>query len=103
MSEKMVNVNITFRNTEGTDAIKTYVTEKISHCLKKFIHQDTEAHVILKVEKNRQIAEVTLRTDGHDFNATEESDDLYASVDTLVDSITHQLRKHKEKLTSHHK
>ena len=104
MSEnaRVINVNITFRNTEATDALKSYATEKIRNCLKKFVHHDTEAHVVLKVEKNRQIAEITCRSDGADFNAKEESGDLYASIDTLVDSLTHQLRKHKDKLTAHH-
>lgn len=104
MSEnnRVINVNITFRNTEATDAIKSYATEKIRNCLKKFVHHDTEAHVVLKVEKNRQIAEISCRSDGADFNAKEESGDLYSSIDTLVDSLTHQLRKHKDKITAHH-
>jgi putative sigma-54 modulation protein len=97
-----INVNITFRNTEATEALKNYASEKIKHCLGKFVHHDTDAHVVLKVEKNRQIAEVSCRTDGADFNAKEESGDLYSSIDTLVNSLTQQLRKHKDKLTKHH-
>ena len=104
MSENshVINVNITFRNTDATDALKTYASEKFKGCLKKFVHHDTEAHVVLKVEKNRQIAEINFHTDGADFNAKEESGDLYSSIDTLVDSLTHQLRKHKDKITNHH-
>ena len=104
MDENMneVQVNITFRNTDGTDALRTYAIDKIGHCIKKFVHHDTEVHVVLKVEKNRQIAEASLRTDGADFNGKEESDNLYSSIDALVGSLAHQLRKHKEKLTKHH-
>ncbi|RIL11897.1 MAG: ribosome-associated translation inhibitor RaiA [Proteobacteria bacterium] len=98
----VINVGLTFRNVEATDAIKSYATEKITHCLEKFVHQDTEAHVVLRVEKNRQIAEVTFHLNGAHFNGKEESADLYAAIDALVDSLGHQLRKHKEKLTSHH-
>ena len=97
-----VKVNITFRNTEATDAIKNYATEKVSHCLKKYVHHDTEAHLILKVEKNRQIAEITFRSDGADFIAKEETADLYSAIDKLIDSTTQQLRKHKDKITKHH-
>lgn len=100
--EKNININVTFKNTDSTEALKTYATEKMSNCLKKFVHRNTDANVILKVEKTRQIAEVTFHTDGHDFFAKEESVDLYASIDALVDSLTHQLRKHKERLTQHH-
>jgi putative sigma-54 modulation protein len=99
---KLVNVNITFRNTDATDALKAYATEKIANCVGKFVHRDTEAHVVLKVERNRQIAEVSLRSDGADFAGREESDNLYASIDALADSISQQLRRHKDKLTNHH-
>src|SRR5262245_48857162 len=99
---KLINLNLTFRNTEATEPLRTYATEKITNCLKKFVHHDTEAHAILKVEKNRHIAEVTFRSDGADFIVKEESDNLYASIDAAVDSLTHQLRRHKERITSHH-
>lgn len=101
-NKKIVKVNITFRNTEATEAIRSHATEKVTHTLSKFIHQDTEAHVVLRVEKNRHIAEISLRTDGADFICKEESGDLYASIDLLADALAQQMRKHKEKLTSHH-
>ena len=97
-----VNVNITFKNTTGSDALRSYAVDKLRSCIQKFVHHDTEAHVVLRVEKRRQIAEVSLRSDGSDVHATEESEDLYASVDALIGSLTQQLRKHKEKLTKHH-
>jgi len=99
---KIINVNITFRHTEATDALRTYATDKITNCLQKFAHQDTDAHLVLSVEKNRQIAEVTAHVDGSTLNAKEESDKLYTAIDTLVDTLSQQLRKKKEKLTAHH-
>ena len=101
MNDSVVNIGITFKNTEATDAIKAYATEKLTNCLKKFLHKNTEAHVILKVEKTRHLAEVTFHTEGHDFFAKEESTDLYVSIDSLVTSLTQQLRKHKERITQH--
>ncbi|MCB0310919.1 MAG: ribosome-associated translation inhibitor RaiA [Bdellovibrionales bacterium] len=99
---KNVSIHITFRNTEGTDPLKTYANEKVTNCLQKFVHHDTDAHVVLSVEKNRQIAEISFHADGQDFQGKEETEDLYASIDAVVHSITRQLRKHKEKITSHH-
>jgi len=101
-TEKNINLSITFKNTQATDAIKTYAQDKIAHLLHKFVHKGTEAHLVLIVEKNRQIAEVTFRSNGADFHCKEESADLYSSIDLLTDSLGKQLRKHKEKLTSHH-
>lgn len=98
---KLITVNITFRNTEATDALKAYGEEKIRNALTKFVHHDTDAHLILKVERNRQLAEVKFHTDGHDFFCVEERADLYASIDALVDTLSHQLRKHKDKITTH--
>jgi putative sigma-54 modulation protein len=94
----VVRVNITFRNTEATDALRNYATEKITHCLNKFIHQDVEVHTVLKVEKNTQVAEVTFHANGADFKCSQESESLYTSIDNLVDTMMQQLRKHKEKL-----
>lgn len=103
-SNKIVRANITFRNLDATDALRNYASEKIVHCLKKFVHQNTtEAHIVLKVEKNSQIAEVTFHADGTDFNAKEDRNDLYAAIDAVVDALTQQLRKHKERLTDHHR
>ncbi|MCB0310660.1 MAG: ribosome-associated translation inhibitor RaiA, partial [Bdellovibrionales bacterium] len=71
-SARLINLNITFRNTQATDAIKGYANDKITNCLSKFVHQDTEANIVLSVEKNRQIAEISFRSDGHTFNGKEE-------------------------------
>ena len=102
VDSEQINVNITFKNTEATDALRTYAEEKIRHCLHKFVHHPTDAHLVLSVERHRQIAEISFHGDGANFKGEEESSDLYASIDALVDSLSIQLRKHKEKLTKHH-
>ncbi|WP_346417502.1 ribosome hibernation-promoting factor, HPF/YfiA family, partial [Listeria welshimeri] len=92
---KSVNVSITFRNIEATPPLKQFATEKVSNCLQKFVHQDTEAHLVLTVERNRQVAEISFHADGADFSAREEQEDLYVAIDALIDRITQQLRKNK--------
>jgi putative sigma-54 modulation protein len=96
---KQVKINVTFRNTEATEALRT---DKLSASLKKLVHQDTEASVVLQVQKKRQIAEASFHTDGANFKGSEESEDMYKSIDNLVNSVTEQLRRHKEKMTEHH-
>ena len=90
-----VQLNITFKNVDASEALRQYAEDKLAGCLSKFVHHDTEAHVVLRVEKNRQLAEISFRTDGAHFKGSEESIDMYASIDALVDSLTKQLRKHK--------
>lgn len=97
-----LTISTTFRNVESSAAIRTYAEEKLSKSLLKFIHQDTSAHVILKVEKLRHIAEIAFNWRGKEVAAKEESEDLYKAIDLLVDSLSQQLRKLKEKLTQHH-
>ncbi len=102
VQSKAIHVQTTFLNTEATDALKSHAEDKITNCLKKYVHHDTEVNVVLKIEKNRHIAEAIFNVDGGNFSSTEESDNLYVSIDKLATALSHQLRKHKDKLTSHH-
>jgi putative sigma-54 modulation protein len=101
-STSSLRISITFKNTDPTDPIKNYASEKLHNCIHKFVHRDAEVHVILSVEKLRQIAEASFHALGMDFFAKEESTDLYASIDTLCDTLTQQLRRQKEKVKNHH-
>lgn len=83
---------------EVTDAIKDYVSRKIEG-----LHLDypriIEAQVILDVEKYRQIAEIVLHCTNHiTIEATAETNDLYASIDEVMDKIARQMRKYKTKI-----
>lgn len=101
-SPSSLRIAITFKNTESTEPLKNYASDKLQHCVQKFVHKDAEVHVVLSVEKLRQIAEASFHALGVDFFAREESSDLYASIDALCDSLTQQLRKQKEKIRNHH-
>jgi putative sigma-54 modulation protein len=98
----VTHVNITFKNTDATDALKQYANEKITRCADKFTQDNAEIHVVLSVEKKRQIAEASFNHLGSAITATEESEDMYKSIDLLVDTLATQLRKQKERVTSHH-
>jgi putative sigma-54 modulation protein len=87
-SNKIINFNITFRNIEATDAIRNHATEKLGNVLQKLLHRDAEPHVVLRVEKNRQIAEISLNADGTSISCREESDNLYSAIDMLVDNLS---------------
>ena len=97
-SGKVITTNISFRNTDATDALKQYASDKIKGVLKKLVHQDTDVTIVLSVEKTRHIAEASFRADGADFKASKESGDVYTSIGGIVDNISSQLRKHKEKI-----
>ncbi len=97
------NVKVTGRHLAITDAINEYSTRKIEG-----LHLDypkiIEAHVILGVDKYRHWAEVILICSNHiTIEACEETDDLYAAIDAVMDKIARQMRKYKTRLLRRHR
>lgn len=95
-----MNINITGRHVEVTPALRQYATEKFSR-LEKHFDKITSIHLILHVDKLIQKAEVTLHIPHNDIHAASESGDLYSSIDSLIDKVDRQLKKHKEKADEH--
>ena len=96
-------VKVTGRHLHITDAINDHVTKKIES-----LHLDypkiIEAHVILEVEKYRHSAEVVLVCSNHiTIEACEETDDMYAAIDAVVDKVQRQMRKYKTRLMKKHR
>lgn len=92
-----MQVSVTFRGMESTEALKAYAEEKLEH-VKKVVLKPTQAHVILSVEKFRHRAEVTLVANGETLVADDQSDDMYKSIDKVMDKLTRQARRSKEKI-----
>lgn len=95
-----MQITITTRNLENTEALKRYAEEKISR-LRKFVDNITSAHVILSVQKHRQIAEVTLHVRDLTIRGEESSDNLYSAIDLVADKIERQILRYKEKIVEH--
>ncbi|EKD69832.1 MAG: hypothetical protein ACD_46C00720G0003 [uncultured bacterium] len=97
-----MQINFVGKNIEITPAIKTYITDKFSHIEKRF-NRITQTHIVLHVENIDQIAEATLYFDGIEMHAAAKSHDMYQSIDMLVDKLTGQMTKHKEKIIDQHR
>jgi len=95
-----MQVTITARNLEITEALKRYAEEKVTR-LQKFVDQITSAHVVLSIEKHRQIAEVTLRVRDLTIRGEESSSNLYSAIDLVADKIERQILRYKEKIVGH--
>jgi putative sigma-54 modulation protein len=95
-----MKISLTFRNTEGESWQKEYVDERFGK-IKKYIDRPVDVHVILSVEKFRNVAEVNMIADGLNINAKEEAKDMRLAIDNVVDKIERQLKKHKEKIRGH--
>ena len=88
---------ISGKNIEVTEALKERVELKIGK-LNKLFNVGTEAHVTLSVEKNRQIVEVTIMYKGFIFRAEQVNEDMYTSIDKVVDVLEKQIVKNKKRL-----
>ena len=85
------------KNIEVTPGLKTAVEDKIGK-LEKYFTPETEVHVTLSVEKDRQKIEVTIRFKGIIIVSEEVSNDMYVSIDLVEEIIERQLKKYKNKL-----
>ncbi len=95
-----MQISITGHHIDITKALKDYVETKFER-LERHFDQVTNVHVVLSVEKVRQKAEATLHLNGADVFADSTQEDMYAAIDDLVDKLDRQVKKHKEKSTSH--
>ncbi len=86
------------KNINVTDGLKAAVEEKIGK-LEKYFNHDTEAHVTLSVEKDRQKIEVTIPVKGNIIRSEQVSNDMYVSIDLVEEIIERQLKKYKTKIT----
>ena len=89
------------RNIEVTPGLKAAVEDKLSK-LSKYFNPDTEVHVTLSVEKDRQKIEVTIPVKGSIIRSEQASSDMYVSIDLVEEVIERQLKKYKKKIIDKH-
>ena len=94
-----MKITITGRNIELTEGLKSAVEEKLNK-LNRYFTPDTDAHVTLSVEKDRQKVEVTIPTKGHMIRSEQVSGDMYVSIDLVEEAIEKQLLKYRTKIIS---
>jgi putative sigma-54 modulation protein len=93
---------ITGKNMEVSEPLKKYVQQKIGK-LERYLPDVAEARVELSVEKaksnqDRQVVQVTLRSNGTILRAEERNADMLAAVDTVRDKLQRQMVRYKERV-----
>ena len=98
MSKENLNITVTFRHMESTEALKNHTIDKVSRVLNKYNVKDgVEASATLIVEKRSQSAELRVKSIGFELSAKATNDDLYAAIDEAASSLEAQIRKQKDK------
>lgn len=91
-----------FKHMSSSEALKDYARTKIDTEVSKFATKPIEAHVVFAVDKYKhQVVCTIYGGDGFSFSIEHVSPDMYASVDHLIDKLSSQLKKRKEKLKEH--
>ena len=88
---------ISGKNLDITEGLRSAVMEKLGK-LERYFTPDTEVHVTLSFEKERQKIEVTIPVKGTIIRAEQESNDMYVSIDLVEEIIERQLKKYKNKI-----
>jgi putative sigma-54 modulation protein len=97
-----VKVEIFVRNLKLSDRLKDYVTKKVSK-MDRYLDVIEEAKVDLNYAKSarsandRQVAQITLWGKGVLLRAEERTDDIFASVDAVLDKLYRQIERYKGK------
>lgn len=91
-----MNIKVTGKDLEVTDAIKAYVEKKVERLVKYF---DDEFDVVatVKSEKTEKVAEIRVSVKGDLYKAVTAHKDLYAAIDKDIDILEGQIRKFKTK------
>lgn len=100
-----MKITVEGKNIELTKAIKDYVNDKLARLQHHYesIIKGHDVKVKLSVLKNPRITnsnitEVTIFLDGKIIRSEHSSEDMYASIDLVVDKLDRQIQKYKSKV-----
>lgn len=91
-----MKLTVVGKNITLTDALKDIVEKKLSK-LDRYFTPEVDMRVTLSVQKNRQTIEVTIPFNGMIIRGEESTDDMYASLENVVEKIEKQIIKNKTK------
>jgi putative sigma-54 modulation protein len=97
-----MNLSVTFRHMEATDALKEYARERLER-IRKYFPDPITAHVVLATERGfHHDADVMITLhNGIVIKGHESTEDMYSSIDLVMAKIERQLRRYKERIRNH--
>jgi putative sigma-54 modulation protein len=95
-----MQISVSFRNLDPSDHLKDYAENRMAR-FKKYMDEPIEVYLVLSIQKFRHIADVTISANGLKIKAQEETGDLYAAIDMVLDKVEKQVKRHREKIKEH--
>lgn len=92
-----MQLSVTFKNIDSSEYLKRYAQEKLDR-LDKLLDHPGKADLVLRVERQTQIAEISLKSNHLSIHAKEENKEMHAAIDLATDKLKRQITKSKEKL-----
>lgn len=98
-----MDIRVSGRKVQVTDALKNYANEKIGNALKVFDIEPMECDIVLRVDKNRsnpdrKYVEVTVFVRDSVVRVETSDSDMYAAIDMASNKVTRALRKYKTRV-----
>jgi putative sigma-54 modulation protein len=90
-----MQIQIAFRHMDSSDALKEYVTRKLTR-LSRFGDVLLDTAVTMSKDGHRATAEFVLNLKGETLKAKEESEDMYASIDGAIDTAERLIQRHRD-------
>jgi putative sigma-54 modulation protein len=98
-SEYQMEITISGKHIEITDAIRQYALDKVGKLPRYFDRIQAIDVVADRSEGYGYQVEILVHVEHHDpFIARSHNEDLYACIDETIDKVERQLTDHKEKL-----
>lgn len=97
-----MQLSVTFRHMDSTDALREYAKEKVER-IRKYFPDPIKAHVVLVCDRGyNHTADVMITLhSGLVIKGVETTEDMYSSIDLVMAKIERQVRRYKEKIRSH--
>lgn len=98
-----MTLQVTGKNLDVGEALRTYVAERVGSALDKYLGQDLAGHVRIEKEgaQFRTDCSIQLRS-GLSLQSHGESHDAYGSADLALERLEKRLRRYKRRLKNHH-
>jgi len=94
-------VEITGRHVDVSDSMRDYAQKRVAKLMDEFPHVD-KVHVIMDIQKYVHMAEAIIHASRHILvEAKAQSENMYASIDEVVDKVERQLRRTIDKRHGH--
>lgn len=85
-----MNITVTFRHVDPSSAVRAHAEEKLAK-LQKFLRQPMTARVTVSLEKLLHQVEARVSSGGERYEAHEATEDMYASIDKVLDKLERQI------------